>query len=127
VDDGFEQGMTVPIYYDPLIAKLVAYGKDREEAITRMIRAIDEYQILGIENTLSFGKFVMEHPAFRSGKFDTHFVADYFSPEKLQPKPDASNTKIATALAGMLFTGKKKVFNTQSKGNQRNKWKNRLK
>lgn len=83
VDDGFEQGMEIPIYYDPMIAKLVAYGKDRTEAIDRMIRAIDEYKITGIQTTLAFGKFVMKHEAFISGKFDTHFVGKYFLPECL--------------------------------------------
>jgi len=83
VDDGFEQGMEIPIYYDPMIAKLVTYGKNREEAIDRMIRAIDEYIITGITTTLGFGRFVMQHEAFRSGKFDTHFVKKYFSPEVL--------------------------------------------
>lgn len=84
VDDGFEQGMEIPIYYDPMIAKLVTHGKDREEAMQRMIRAIEEYQITGIESTLPFGKFVMKHEAFRSGNFDTHFVEKYFTPDKLQ-------------------------------------------
>jgi acetyl/propionyl-CoA carboxylase alpha subunit len=83
VDDGFEQGMEIPIYYDPMIAKLVTYGKDRTEAIERMIRAIDEYQITGIQTTLSFGRFVMQHEAFISGNFDTHFVGKYFLPEYL--------------------------------------------
>jgi acetyl-CoA carboxylase biotin carboxylase subunit len=84
VDDGFEQGMEVPIYYDPMIAKLITYGKDRIEAIERMIRAIDEYHITGITTTLAFGKFVMQHEAFTSGNFDTHFVKKYFTPEVLQ-------------------------------------------
>jgi acetyl-CoA carboxylase biotin carboxylase subunit len=84
VDDGFEEGMEIPIYYDPMIAKLITHGKDRTEAIERMIRAIDEYQITGIETTLGFGKYVMQHPAFISGNFDTHFVSKYFSPENLQ-------------------------------------------
>jgi len=84
VDDGFEQGMEIPIYYDPMIAKLVTYGKDRSEAIERMIRAIDEYKITGIVTTLGFGRFVMEHPAFTSGNFDTHFVKKYFTPGSLQ-------------------------------------------
>lgn len=83
VDDGFEQGMDIPIYYDPMIAKLVTHGKDRTEAIERMIRAIDEYRITGIQTTLAFGKFVMKHEAFVSGKFDTHFVSKYFLPEYL--------------------------------------------
>jgi len=84
VDDGFEQGMEIPIYYDPMIAKLVTYGKDRAEAIERMIRAIDEYQVTGITTTLGFGKFVMQHEAFASGNFDTHFVKKYFEAGSLQ-------------------------------------------
>ncbi|HEX3386258.1 MAG TPA: acetyl-CoA carboxylase biotin carboxylase subunit, partial [Mucilaginibacter sp.] len=84
VDDGFEQGMEIPIYYDPMIAKLITYGENRAEAIDRMIRAIDEFQITGITTTLGFGKFVMQHEAFTLGKFDTHFVQKYFTPEVLQ-------------------------------------------
>lgn len=83
VDDGFEQGMDIPIFYDPMIAKLITFGQDRAEAIAKMIRAIDEYEITGIETTLPFGKFVMQHEAFVSGNFDTHFVAKYFNPEVL--------------------------------------------
>lgn len=83
VDDGFEQGMDIPIYYDPMIAKLAVHGKDREEAIERMKRAISEYDIVGIKNTLSFGTFVMNHPAFTSGNFSTHFVAQHFDPAQL--------------------------------------------
>lgn len=83
VDDGFEEGMEIPIYYDPMISKLVVHGKDREEAIARMKRAISEYEIKGIKNTLNFGMFVMNHDAFVSGHFDTHFVPEHFKPEYL--------------------------------------------
>ncbi len=79
IDDAFEEGMEIPIYYDPMIAKLVTVGKDRMEAIERMIEAIDNYQISGLKTTLDFGKFVMKHEAFRSGDFDTNFVKHYFS------------------------------------------------
>jgi acetyl/propionyl-CoA carboxylase alpha subunit len=102
VDDGFEQGMDIPIYYDPMIAKLVSYGKDRTEAIERMIRAIDEYQIIGIQTTLAFGKFVMQHEAFISGNFDTHFVSNYFIPEHLLIQEDEDEAMIA-ALIGAAF------------------------
>jgi len=61
VDNGFEQGMDVPIYYDPMLSKLIAYGKSREEAIEIMLKAIDKYKIEGVETTLPFGKFVFEH------------------------------------------------------------------
>lgn len=79
VDDAFEQGMDIPIFYDPMIAKLVVWGENREEAIERMILAIDDYQISGLKTTLDFGKYVMKHEAFRSGDFDTNFVKQYFS------------------------------------------------
>jgi acetyl-CoA carboxylase biotin carboxylase subunit len=75
--------MEIPIYYDPMIAKLITYGNTRQDAIERMIRAIDEYEITGIQTTLGFGKFVMQHEAFRSGNFDTHFVSKYFNTSSL--------------------------------------------
>ncbi|MFT2007728.1 acetyl-CoA carboxylase biotin carboxylase subunit [Pontibacter sp. 13R65] len=104
VDDGFEQGMDIPIYYDPMIAKLVTFGKDRKEAIEKMLRAIDEYEITGIATTLPFGKFVLEHEAFVSGNFDTKFIERYFKPENLEPASNAETDEIAAVLAGMLFS-----------------------
>ena len=84
LDDGFEEGMEVPIYYDPMLAKLITYGKTREEAIQRMLKAINNYEVEGVSTTLPFGKFVFEHEAFRSGNFDTHFVKKYYSADKLR-------------------------------------------
>ncbi len=84
VDDGFEEGMEIPIYYDPMISKLITYGNSREEAIELMKQAINKYQIKGIETTLSFGQFVCDHKAFTSGNFDTHFVKKYYSPEAIE-------------------------------------------
>ncbi len=79
VDDAFAEGMDIPIYYDPMIAKLCVWGKDRETAIARSIKAIDDYQISGVKTTLDFGKYVLKHSTFVSGDFDTNFVKDYFS------------------------------------------------
>ncbi len=84
LDNGFEEGMEVPIYYDPMLSKLITYGKTREEAIQMMIKAIDQYIVEGVSTTLPFGKFVFQHEAFRSGNFDTHFVKNYYSPEALK-------------------------------------------
>jgi acetyl-CoA carboxylase biotin carboxylase subunit len=112
VDDGFEEGMTIPFYYDPMIAKLIAHAESREAAIEKMIRAIDEYEITGLETTLGFCKFVMKHDAFRSGNFDTRFVENYFKPEVLQPKPDDDEQMIAALLATTLST--EKTLNTAS-------------
>ncbi|MBW4889876.1 acetyl-CoA carboxylase biotin carboxylase subunit [Mucilaginibacter sp. HMF5004] len=111
VDDGFEQGMEIPIYYDPMIAKLITYGKDREEAIERMIRAIDEYEITGITTTLGFGKFVMQHEAFTTGNFDTHFVKKYFNPEVLA-KTDDGEAKIAALIMSKLMASGKRNGDT---------------
>jgi acetyl-CoA carboxylase biotin carboxylase subunit len=83
VDNGFEEGMEIPIYYDPMLSKLITYGKTRNEAIQLMRKAIDNYLVEGVQTTLPFGKFVCEHDSFTSGNFDTHFVKKYYSPEKL--------------------------------------------
>lgn len=101
VDDGFEEGMEVPIYYDPMISKLCTFAQDRESAMDRMIRAIDEYRIIGVETTLGFGKFVMQHEAFRSGQFDTHFVNKYFHPDELHEEVNET-AEIAGAVAAVL-------------------------
>jgi len=106
LDDGYEQGQDIPIYYDPMIAKLITYGKTREEAIGLMLKAIEDYQIEGVATTLPFGKFVCEHEAFTSGKFDTHFVKNYFSPEQLL-EDQKEEQEIAAALALQLFLEEK--------------------
>jgi acetyl-CoA carboxylase biotin carboxylase subunit len=98
VDNGFEQGMDVPIFYDPMLSKLITYGKSREEAIEIMLKAIDKYKIEGVETTLPFGKFVFEHEAFRSGKFDTNFVKKYYSPEVIL-NHKAKEAEIAALIA----------------------------
>ncbi len=101
VDDGFEEGMAIPIHYDPMIAKLITHGATREEAIARMERAIDDYAIAGIETTLPFCRYVMGHETFRSGKYDTHFVRDHFKPEFLLGT-DAEEMAAAALVAGFL-------------------------
>jgi acetyl-CoA carboxylase biotin carboxylase subunit len=107
VDDGFEEGMEIPIYYDPMIAKLITYGKDREEAIERMVRAIDEYDITGIQTTLAFGKFVMQHEMFRTGHFDTHFVNKYFHADSL--KAEDEDEAFIAALSAVFALKKQNV------------------
>jgi len=84
VDNGFEEGMDIPIYYDPMLSKLITFGETREEAIELMIKAIDNYDVKGVQTTLPFGRFVCQHEAFRSGNFDTHFVKKYYLPSLLE-------------------------------------------
>jgi acetyl/propionyl-CoA carboxylase alpha subunit len=98
VDNGFEEGMDIPIYYDPMLSKLITYAETREEAIELMITAIQNYHIEGIKTTLPFGSFVCEHDAFRSGNFNTHFVKKYYSPEALIKKQE-EEAKIAALIA----------------------------
>lgn len=127
VDDGFEQGMEIPIYYDPMIAKLITFGSNRKEAIDRMVRAIDEYDIAGIQTTLSFGKFVMQHEAFTSGSFDTHFVGKYFNVDSL--KSENEEEAMLAALTAVLLLQKEKIAvtsitQTESTGNWKKNRKN---
>ena len=108
VDDGFEEGMKVPIQYDPMLSKLITYGKTRSKAIQLMIEAISNYEVEGVSTTLPFGKFVMEHDTFRSGKFDTHFVKDFYSEEKMKDRLMAeANIAARVALKQYLIDSKK--------------------
>ncbi|MFQ5571624.1 MAG: acetyl-CoA carboxylase biotin carboxylase subunit [Rhodothermales bacterium] len=101
IDAGVEQGGEVLIHYDPMISKLTAWGRTRTEAIRRMARALAEYDIAGLRTTIPFCRFVMQHPAFCSGDFSTHFVEQHFDPRLLHPDdPDADRT---AALAAALF------------------------
>ena len=101
LDDGFEQGMEIPIYYDPMLSKLITYAANREEAIALMIKAIGDYKIEGVATTLPFGSFVCEHEAFRSGNFDTHFVKNHYTPEHIQAQK-AEEQQVA-ALTGLHY------------------------
>jgi len=109
VDNGFEEGMDIPIYYDPMLSKLITYGKTREEAIQLMIKAINNYKIEGVKTTLSFGKFVCEHKAFRSGNFDTHFVKKYYSSQKLESNIK-QEAKLAALIALKLYLEEQKLL-----------------
>jgi propionyl-CoA carboxylase alpha chain len=94
VDDGFREGMDIPIYYDPMIAKLVVHGTDRTDAIEKMKRAIHDFKIVGVKTTLDFGLFVLNHPNFISGDFDTGFVDKYYQASDLNYplNPEQKNT-----------------------------------
>lgn len=119
IDDGYEEGMEIPIYYDPLISKLISYGKNRDEALSRLKKAINEYEIRGIHTTLSFGKYVLEHEQFQSGDFNTHFVGDHFEPQKLidQHKEEA---RIASLISARMYLNHHDKITLPENGNE--KW-----
>jgi len=130
VDDAYEEGMVIPIHYDPLISKLIVHAPDRASAIQRMLRAIGEYTITGIETTLPFCSFVLQHDAFVSGQFDTKFVEHHFTAELLTEALTADEAKIATLLTFQLLNPgqgnvKSALFATPNRNDGR--WKQRMK
>src|SRR6266699_3877691 len=101
-DGGVYQGWTVPIDYDPLISKLVAWGATRDEAIGRMKRALGEYHIEGIKTNISFFLEVLDHPDFRKGVFDTSFIDRWLQTRTLQ-SPLSDVDQDFAILAASLF------------------------
>lgn len=123
IDDGYEQGMDIPIFYDPMIAKLVVHAATREEAIARLVRAIDEYYIQGIQTTLSFGRWAVQHEAFRSGDFDTKFIDKYFKPEYLFPAGDGEEEAVAALLGAVVWEKHRKPQQAMANGSASANWK----
>lgn len=115
VDDGYEQGMEIPIYYDPMIAKLITYADTRTAAIQKMKQAIADYKIVGLETTLPFGKFVMENEQFISGDIDTHFVKKYYSPEALLKGQNVEKS-LAAEIAIKYYQEQKNKLSVTSNG-----------
>lgn len=114
VDNGYEGGMTIPIYYDPLISKLVVHGRTRQEAIEKMLKAIMDYKIVGVSTTLAFGEFVLKHPDFYLGDFNTQFVDKYWKPNQ----EDETESEIAAGLAALIFDEAKNKTLFSEAGNQ---------
>ena len=114
VDDGFDEGMDIPIYYDPMIAKLIAHGHNRADAIQKLKKAIEDYQIKGVKTTLPFGTFVLNHAAFTTGDFDTKFVENYFHPHEDRQEEH----QLAALLAAKLFQEKERAFGVSEAGNR---------
>ena len=120
VDDGVAEGGEVSMHYDPMLAKLCTHGPTREAAIERMLRAIEDYEVHGVDTTLDFGHFAVNHKAFRSGQFDTGFVGEHFSPEKLtRPWPcddDTASELILGAVARVKESEKPQFEETSNVG-----------
>ncbi|HMG56860.1 MAG TPA: acetyl-CoA carboxylase biotin carboxylase subunit [Kofleriaceae bacterium] len=98
-DSGCYEGAEIPVHYDPMISKLVVWGEDRARALARMQRALDEYQVRGIETNLAFHRRCVRHPAFAAGDYDTGFIAR--NARELAPtaaEPEVTAAVIAAAL-----------------------------
>jgi acetyl-CoA carboxylase, biotin carboxylase subunit len=129
VDGGFEEGMKIPVQYDPLLAKLVVHAETRELAMDKMKRAIEDFEISGVETTLGFGHFVMGHEAFRSGNFNTRFIENYFKPEYLKGTVDEEEELLAAAFAVTVASNTQPKINSETfvaNGESRRWRKNRL-
>jgi acetyl-CoA carboxylase, biotin carboxylase subunit len=99
-DSGIYEGFEVPVYYDPLLSKLVAWGRTRAECIHRMRRALEEYQVLGIKTTIPFYQRVMTDPVFLSGNFTTSYIDDVFAQrDRKRQHPLLDVAIIAAAIA----------------------------
>jgi len=108
VDDGFEEGMEIPIYYDPMISKLIVFGNTRDEAISKMLRAIKDYEVVGVETTLPFCSYAIDHEAFRSGNFSTKFVAEHFTDSEVLDAYFEDEAEIAKLFAVKYFNDHKR-------------------
>ncbi len=108
LDDFVYEGYQIPIYYDNMFAKLIVWGEDRTQAIQRMIIACNEFTIEGVPTTLDFGRFVMQHPKFVEGDFDTNFIAQYYTPEG-RAEQDADINKAAALFTYLEFNEHKLV------------------
>ena len=100
VDSGVVEGSVIPVYYDPLLAKVIVWAEDRTAALARMDRALAEFVILGVPTNLQFLRAILRHPAFQSGDLSTHFLQEH-SIEAKSPPP-TPEVLAAAALTGPM-------------------------
>jgi len=105
IDSGYEEGGVVPLYYDPLLAKVIAWGETRTEAIARLQAALRQTVVLGVEHNADFIQFVLAHPVFRQAQMHTHFVEEHFEPQLLDQTPlTPEEREVARAIAHWFAT-----------------------
>ena len=118
-DTGIYEGWTVPVFYDPLLSKLVTWGKNRSEAIARMQRALGEYQVTGIKTNLSFFRSILSHDRFQEGALTTGFIDKYYAPDA--SIPCANLRDVATVAAAIHASLEDRP--AESKGTDESAWK----
>jgi len=118
-DTGIYEGWTVPVFYDPLLSKLVTWGKDRFESIARMQRALGEYQVTGIKTNLSFFRSILSHDRFQKGELNTGFIDKYYTPEASIPSANLRDVATVAAALHASFDGPP----TKSKATAESAWK----
>ena len=103
-DRGVDEGGEISVYYDPMIAKLIAWGPTRESAALRMIRALREYEVLGVKTNIALCLFVLSHPLFRAGEISTHFLQTHWNPEEM-PGGEPGEPEAAAAVCALIAAG----------------------
>ncbi|UCD19789.1 MAG: acetyl-CoA carboxylase biotin carboxylase subunit [candidate division WOR-3 bacterium] len=121
IDSGIYEGFRVPIYYDPLVAKLLVWAPTRQEAMVRMKRALREYVVRGIKTSVPFHLLVMDHPRFVAGEYDTTFIDKVLKKIEYKKK-DYDVAAISSVLAKILKSGRMKISKIPA-GRERNPWK----
>lgn len=114
-DGGVYEGAEVSIYYDPMISKLAVYGRSREEAIGRMRRALQEYEVGGIKTTLPFFREIMADGEFIAGKIDTGFISR-FNERKIKDEPDQAAFDMALTAAALAYAGTRNAASYDASG-----------
>ncbi|MEX2604799.1 MAG: acetyl-CoA carboxylase biotin carboxylase subunit [Gracilimonas sp.] len=125
VDAGVEEGQQITINYDPMISKLSVHGPDRETARKRMLRALNEYEIAGCKTTIPFCEFTLNHPEFIEANYDTHFVPEFFTPEKMQQSQSEEEVALAASLLKKIMQQEPESVHLNSNGDTALWWKNR--
>jgi acetyl/propionyl-CoA carboxylase alpha subunit len=100
VDSGLYAGLQVPLFYDPLLSKLIVWGKDRAHAIARLRRALDEYMIVGVRTTIPFARWLTDYPRFLDGDMSTDFIAEEWEPRKKAEAASEGSTSEEKAREG---------------------------
>src|SRR5260370_11237091 len=98
-------GLQEPLFYDPLLSKLIVWANDRPHAIARMRRALAEYQVIGVRTTLPFARWLMEHPRYLAGDLSTDFIAEEWDTRDVGAQsiaPDVGAQSIAPEIAAIV-------------------------
>jgi len=125
VDSGFSAGSEISIYYDPMIAKIICWDKDREKSINRMKRALSEMQIAGITTNINFLKYILGTTDFFQGKYDINFIDNINFAEKFKNELKRTNEEMkvaASVFAGLLKSKRKNKFKAKSTTNTNEWW-----
>lgn len=124
-DRGVDEGNEISVYYDPMISKLITWADTRNEAINKMTRALNEYNLAGVKTNIQACSWIINHPKFIEGNFDTHFIKEYFTPEVLRNENKQILEALAVAAAVIQKFDKveyQQITDTERKGSTSN-WK----